>query len=170
MKSWRRFLAAAALTSHTSCVSVGFYGHDVAKRKATIWDSGDKVFSTTTRATIGKAVTAVLVHPAETANQYLYVSSFQITMNQFVASLKKATGVEEWEIEHVKGAEQIELGREMMAQGQTWPGLGKLAMAVTVMGGMGNDFATDEKLANEMLGLPQEDLDEVVARVLGERP
>ena len=91
-------------------------------------------------------------------------------MNQFVASLKKATGVEEWEIEHVKGEEQIEIGRKMVTQGQMWPGLGKLAMAVTVMDGTGNDFASDEKLANEMLGLPKEDLDEVVAKVLGERP
>jgi hypothetical protein len=35
-----------------------------------------------------------------------------------------------------------------------------------VTGGLGNDFATDEKLANEMLGLPRENLDEVVTRVL----
>jgi hypothetical protein len=35
------------------------------------------------------------------------------------------------------------------------------------MGGMGNDFAT-EKLANEMLGLPKENLDEVAARALKE--
>jgi hypothetical protein len=72
-----------------SCLSVGFYGHDVAKHQATIWDSGDVKFSTTTRTMIGKAFVAVLDNPVETANQYLYVSSFQITMNEFVASLKK---------------------------------------------------------------------------------
>jgi hypothetical protein len=43
-----------------SCISVGFYGHDVTKHQATIWDSGDEKFSTTTRATIAKAVGAVL--------------------------------------------------------------------------------------------------------------
>jgi hypothetical protein len=31
---------------------------------------------------------------------------------------------------------------------------------------VGNDFAMDEKLVNEMLGLPRENLDEVVTRVL----
>ena len=123
-------------------------------------------FSTTTRATIGKAVAAVLAKPTETANQYLYVSSFEITMNEFVASLKKVTGVDQWDIEHVNGEEQISKGRELLAQGKIWPGLGKLAMAVAVLDGMGNDFATDEKLANEMLGLPKENLDEVVGRVL----
>lgn len=34
--------------------------------------------------------------------------------------------------------------------------------------GTGNGFATDEKLANDMLGLPEEELDDVVARVLNE--
>jgi hypothetical protein len=29
-------------------------------------------------------------------------------MNEFVASLKKATGVDDWDIEHIKGNEQIE--------------------------------------------------------------
>lgn len=93
-----------------SCLSVGFYGHDVTKHKATIWDSGDEKFSTTTRATTAKAVGAVIANPKESANQFLYVSSFEITMNEFVASLKKATGVDDWDIEHVKGDEQMEQG------------------------------------------------------------
>ena len=37
-------------------------------------------------------------------------------------------------------------------------------------GGLGNDFATDEKLANEMLDLPRENLDVVVTRVLRDGP
>ena len=114
------------------------------------------------------AVAAVLVHSTETVNQYLYVSLFQVTMNEFVASLKKATGVEGWGIEHLKGEEQMKKGKELSAQGKMWLGSGKLAMAVTVMGETGNDFAGDEKLANEMLGLPKEDVD-VVPRVLWER-
>src|SRR2546421_9773135 len=83
------------------CPSMGFHGHDVTKHKATTWDSVDEKFSETTRATIAKAVGAVLANPKETANQFLYVSSFWITMNEFVASLKKATGVDDWDIEHV---------------------------------------------------------------------
>jgi hypothetical protein len=146
-----------------SWLSVRVYGHDVTKHKTIIWGSGDEKFSTTTRATIAKAV---LANPKETANQFLYVSSFEITMNEFVASLKKATGVNGWDIEHIKGDEQIEQSKDLLAQGKMWPGMGKLALAATVTGGLGNDFATDEKLANEMLGLPRENLDEVVTRVL----
>lgn len=86
----------------------------------------------TTRATVAKAVGAVLASPKETANQFLYVSSFEITMNEFVASLKKATGVDDWDIEHVKGDEQIEQGKDLLAQGKMWPGMDKLALAATV--------------------------------------
>jgi len=45
-------------------------------------------------------------------------------------------------------------------------GMGKLVLAANFIGRMGNDFATEETLANGMLGLPKEDLDEVVARIL----
>lgn len=46
-------------------------------------------------------------------------------MNEFVAALENATGMERWDIEHVKGEERIELGRELMAQGQMWQGVAK---------------------------------------------
>lgn len=87
-------------------------------------------------------------------------------MNEFVASLKKATGVDDWDVEHVKGDEQIEQSKDLLAQGKMWPGMSKLALPATVTGGLGNDFAMDEKLANKMLGLLRENLDEVVTRVL----
>jgi hypothetical protein len=45
-------------------------------------------------------------------------------------------------------------------------GMGKLVLAANFIGRMGNDFATEETMANGMLGLPKEDLDEVVARIL----
>lgn len=147
---------------------MGFYGHDVARRRTIVWDAGIKKFSTTTRATIAKAVIAVLAKPTGTANQYLCISPFEITMNEFIAALENVTGMERWDIEHVKGEEQIKLGRELMAQDHMWQGLAKLALAVAATDGTGNDFATDEKLANEMLGLPKEELDDVVARVLNE--
>jgi hypothetical protein len=48
-------------------------------------------------------------------------------MNEFVASLKKATGVDDWDIEHAKGDEQIEQGKELLANGKMESGMGKLA-------------------------------------------
>jgi len=92
-----RVLASLLLRCSPRCtisaLAVGFFGTDMANHKPTIWDSGDVKFSTTTRATIGKAVAAVLAQPEKTANQFLFISSFEITQNERVASLEKATGV-----------------------------------------------------------------------------
>ena len=44
-------------------------------------------------------------------------------MNEFVA-LKKAIGVDDWGIKHVKGGEQVEQGKELLAKGKMWPRMG----------------------------------------------
>lgn len=58
-------------------------------------------------------------------------------MNEIVASLKKATGVDGWDIKHVKGDQQIEQGKELLAKSKMWQALDKRALAATVTGGIG---------------------------------
>ena len=67
-------------------------GYDIAGRKATIWDTGNVRSSTTTCATVATSVIKVLNHPNDTANKYLYISSFEKSMNSILSSLEKATG------------------------------------------------------------------------------
>lgn len=140
-------------------------GYNIAERQAIIWDSGDTRFSTSTRTTIGTAVARVLSHADETANKYLYVSSFETSMNRLLASLERATGGQEWKTTHVATDEQVKEGREGLAKGEFMKA-GKLALAVSFKGGLGGDFATEETLANEMLGLPKEDPDVVVGEIV----
>lgn len=45
-------------------------------------------------------------------------------------------------------------------------GVKPLILAVTYGEGRGSDFPSKETLSNELLGLPKEDLDEVVAKVV----
>ena len=47
-----------------------------------------------------------------------------------------------------------------------YSGVKPLILAATYGEGKGSDFASGETLSNEMLGLPKEDLDEVVAKVV----
>lgn len=47
-------------------------------------------------------------------------------MNEIVASLKKATSVDDWDIEHVKGDQQIEQGKELLAKGKDVAGIGQV--------------------------------------------
>lgn len=124
-------LPYAVLIPFYSCLSVGFYGHDVTKREATIWDTGDVKFSATTTSMIAKAVLCSLAKAYRDSERIsLYISSFEITMNELIASFQKAIGVKAWNIEHVKEEEQIKLGRQMIAEGMMWPCMAKLAMGL----------------------------------------
>lgn len=140
-------------------------GYDMETRKATIWDSGDVRFSTTTRATIGTAVAQVLNHPEATANRYLYISSFELSQNEILASLEKCTPNGKWDLTHADSDEQIKEGREALAKGDFMKA-GKLALAASYKGGLGTNFDKDETLANELLGLEPEDVDTVIAEIV----
>ena len=139
-------------------------GYDIAGRNATIWDSGNVRFSTTTRTTVAASVVKVLNHPNETANKYLYISSFETSMNSIMASLEKATGGQKWNVTYVQTDDQIKEGKEALSKGDFMKA-GKLVLAASFKGGLGADFAAEEALANDSLGLPVEDFDTVIAGI-----
>lgn len=141
-------------------------GYNLAAKEATIWDSGNGRFSCSSRANIAKAVAAVLLNPDKTANKYIYTSSFEVTQNEILQSLEKqTTGGQPWKVHPVTSEDQIKSGREAMAKGD-FVGTGKLALAASYAGTYGGNFMEEGKLANEELGIPREDLDEVVKSVL----
>ena len=106
-------------------------------------------------------------HPGETENKNVYVSSFECSMNEILAALKKATGVDDWTINHVSTDAQIASGTEEWKTGSMM-GMAKLAMASNLKEEYKADFAKQGLLMNETLGLPAEKVDDVVARVLKE--
>lgn len=73
-------------------IKVGFLGQNLSAHKATIYDSGDARFSTTTLPTIGVAIAGTLRNPEKTANQEPFISSLETTSNEILAELEKATG------------------------------------------------------------------------------
>lgn len=151
-----------------SCITSGFFGFNLASHTAQIWDSGDAKFSATTRATIGLAVAKVLAKPNETENRSVFISSFECSMNDILAGLKKATGVNEWTVTPVNTDEQIRIATEEWKATGSMMGMGKLALACNLKEAYGADFAKQGLLFNEKLGLPLENVNEVIARVLNE--
>ena len=140
-------------------------GYDLTRQRATIWDSGEVRFSTTTRPKVAASVVQVLTRAKETANKYLYISSFETSMKEILASLEKATGGQKWETTHVSWEDEVTDGREALSSGE-FMRAGKLALAASFKGGLGANFASEETLANEMIGLPKEDLDNVIAEIV----
>jgi hypothetical protein len=148
-----------------SCIKSGFFGFDPKAHTATIWDSGDTKFSATNLLIIGLAVVRALAHLVETANRSVYISSFETSLNEILRAYKTATGVDEGKITHVKSDEQIISGMEVKTGSMM--AMGKLALASIVKPGIEGDFAEEGLLDNELLGLPRENVEETVARVLG---
>lgn len=69
---------------------------DLKSRKASLYDGGDRPFSTTTLSGIGKAVAGVLRHPEKTKNRAIYVNEAVLTQRDI---MKIADGIKpgNWE-------------------------------------------------------------------------
>jgi len=147
-------------------IQSGFLGFDIASKKAKIWDGGEVVFSAMNQDDIAKAVVSILQHPVETANKYLYVETAAVSQMQILKSLEAATG-QAWVVERVKTAELVALGQQLVAAGDF---TGNFLLVQASVWGNGErlrqNFAIDEALANEMLGVPKGNLDETVKRVV----
>ncbi|KAI1416454.1 NmrA-like family protein [Hypoxylon sp. FL1857] len=145
-------------------LTTGFFGYDLKEHTATIWEDGNQKFSSSTRANIGKAICGVLKHPETTANQYVFVSSFETSMNELLSALEKAQGVK-YSITYTKLKDEVAEGKAMLAKGDFMKAH-KLMLAANLLPEYGNNFVEEEKLWNDALGVPRENVDEVVARIV----
>lgn len=142
-------------------MKVSFLGYDLSAHKATIWDSGDTRWSTTTLSTIGAAVAAVLHHADKTVNRYIFVADFTTSQNEVLAALEKASG-KKWDVKHESTKDLISTGNEKVSKGD-YSGVVPLILAAIYGGGTGGDFVKEGLLANDRLGLATQDIDTVVA-------
>jgi uncharacterized protein YbjT (DUF2867 family) len=78
-----------------------FLGIDVFDKKVQFFDEGTNRIPWTTLKTIGKAVAAVLVHPKETENRPVYISSIVKSQREVVEVAKEALGVDGWEFTNI---------------------------------------------------------------------
>lgn len=81
-------------------LKVGFIGN-IKNKKIDLFDGGDRIFSTTSLPSIGKATAAVLQHLDETKNRAVYIHDTAITLKQLVAISKKAVGEDGWTTNNV---------------------------------------------------------------------
>lgn len=144
-------------------LETGLLSFDVKGRKAKIFDDGEVRWSATTLATIGTAVVRVLQNEEETTNRMLYIQSFCVTQNEVLRSLMRVTG-KGWKIEHVNSEDFIE---ETKAETDRDPMNGEAREAlVSVVGIVESNWTRKADFANSLLGLENENLDEVVKEVV----
>jgi uncharacterized protein YbjT (DUF2867 family) len=75
-------------------------------RTIRLYDGGNKKFSTTSMATVGRAVVAVLDHYDETANRPVYIHDIVITQKELLEMAKEVTAGDgkDWVVSHVDTA------------------------------------------------------------------
>lgn len=111
---------------------------------------------------------AVLQRPTETANKYLYVASVETTQNAILSALESATGAK-WSVNRTTTDEQVGEALKKLGAGD-FSG----AFALVRATGYGNtaglraNYAKDETLANSVLGLELESLEETVKKVVAQ--
>jgi hypothetical protein len=145
-------------------MEIGFLGFNKNEHKALILNDGNAAWSTSTVATIGLAVKNAMLIPEKTANKYLYIDSFTVTANKVLASFEKVIG-KKWEVTHINAEEQKKTGMEKMSKGD-FSGAMLLIQYILYVDGHGANYKEYRESANELLSLPKENLDEVLAGIV----
>ena len=181
MADLSRFLSVwgfDALTPGSQSLKNGWFGIDIPARKATLYDDGTNPFVTTSVPQVGRAVARLLSLPvhssssepslADYKNKYLYINSFSVSQTDILASVQRATGTKEadWSVTHKPVEQFIDEGKQKVAKGDFWGMVGVLYGSVFTRG-LADQYHGREG-ANQRLGLEEEDLDEVVSRVVKE--
>ncbi|KAF4457910.1 Isoflavone reductase like protein P3 [Fusarium austroafricanum] len=153
------------------CVQVNFFHINPANKTAEILDDGNAKFTATTRDGIGHAVVGILSHPDQTANRIVRISSTELSLNDVLEAEQRVVGKEGWEISYVDTDEEIAKAQKIAAtETEYMPrmmAIGRLGLAINVQDRFEANFEKRGVLDNELLGVPRESIDDVVARVRG---
>ncbi|RMD44675.1 hypothetical protein DV735_g258, partial [Chaetothyriales sp. CBS 134920] len=139
----------------------GFFLNPAA-HTATVYNGGDVAFSTTTLASIGRAVVGVVAHLDETRNRAVYVQDALVTQNQLIGYAKEVDG-KEWDITHKTTDQTRAEAFEALKSGPAPENLGPILVSFifsSVFGqGYGGNFSAH--LDNDLLGIKPWSDDEV---------
>ncbi|CAG8904100.1 unnamed protein product [Penicillium egyptiacum] len=144
-------------------MKVGFFGFDLSCKTVTLIDGGTSVFTATNLSTIGKALIAMLDHADETENQYVFVSSFNVSQKDILDVVEKVDG-QKWTVKNIVSEEVIAEGRRRLAAGD-FAGI----IDLTRGGAFGKEALGDSRpygLWGDKLELPKEDIEQAVKDVL----
>lgn len=161
---------------------MGLFGINFEKRTATLYpDAG--AFNTSTLDRVGLTISRLLSLPIKDesnpraslqryANEFVYTSSFLVTQSQLLEAVQRATGAKEsdWQVDRSATIEQwIARAHEAMAQGDRMAGMG-LTFAMYLGEGKGGNYHHKATQDMKVLGLQDEELDEVVRKAVEAGP
>lgn len=125
----------------------------------------------TTLPTIGCAVANFLQLPPEKrnmfANKLVYISSFCISQTDLLESIQRVASFPQssWDIKFQDTEAKVAAGKEKLKLGDS-SGLADVVYGHVFKDGAGGNHQARVGLDNQVLSLPNEDLDEEVKRIL----
>lgn len=145
---------------------------DVKNRATTIFDNGEKKFSTTTLATVAKAVVGIFQHLEETKNRAVYIQDAALSQNELLQIAKKVDPrSSEWNVSRVSLAQTIDDAMDAVQRSESGEEVGaamyKLIWPSLVGQQYGGDFSG--RIDNALLGLQEmseHEIERVVAACL----
>ena len=134
-------------------IMVGFI-MNLKEKSINLFDGGDRLFSTTSLPTIGKAVVGVLKHPEQTKDRAVYVQDTVTTLKKLAAVGEKATGTDGWKKIVVPIENELEQAWAELKKDQPNPDNFVLGfLRASIWGeGYGCHF---EQPDNDLLGVPK---------------
>ena len=139
----------------------GWLHFDLQTETADLLDGGDYKASAATLRRVGEAVVRALQREEETKNKVLYVQSVCASQKEILGALERATG-RGWKRRRVDSDTFVAAERAKLSAGDG----SAVEELVWVLGTKFGDWRGKEGFAMGMLGLEDEDLDEVVAHVV----
>lgn len=148
------------------------FGFDFDQRSLTLYDDGKTKNSTSTLSQVGRAVARVLslkeipddendksLSVSQFLNKGVYIKSFVVSQNDIFESVKRVTGTtdSDWKITHEATKKRYEDGLAQVKRGNM-ADFSKMLYSRAFYPDDPNDLST--KAQNELLGLPDESLDE----------
>lgn len=156
------------------------YGFDFKNKSLILYDDGNTKINTSTWPQCGRAVANLLslkIAPdnendksttlTDFKNKPAYISSFTISQNDMFESVLRVTGdkAEDWKVSKVPVKEYYQQGVEEFKAGNRL-GFGKLLYSRAFFPESSANFGATRGLNNDVLGLPEEDLDEFTKEAL----
>ncbi|KAI4214279.1 MAG: hypothetical protein L6R36_009431 [Xanthoria steineri] len=145
-------------------LQTGFLGFDLKTNTATIYDDGEAPLNATNITDVGQSVAAILSKPEETANQFVFIQNIKTTQNQVLAALEKSTG-QKWTVTHRSATEARQTGGQKLGKGDM-SGIPDMIVGGIYSGDPAADFATTRGLSNDLLGLKEVPLQQLVDQAI----
>ena len=158
---WTIFQTGAFLDMIVGLMPLAF---DAATKSIQWYDDGEAKFSTTTSATIGKAIAAALKKPEETRNRVVFVHDIVVTQKKLVELAKKyITAGPEWTETRVNSGEELQKTLDLLKSGEFNMMTAMVQLKAALLSGQYR--AMYKETDNELLGLgdfSEEDLEKLL--------